>query len=108
MPGHLARRLFGRRQRSRHRASAAPSSAVAERLESRVLMAVAPVINEFLASNDDTNKDEDGDKSDWIEIYNPNPTAISLNGYFLTDKASELTQWKFPDVSIAGDGYLLV
>ena len=33
-------------------------------LESRVLMAVGPIINEFLASNEDTNSDEDGDASD--------------------------------------------
>src|SRR5687767_8772631 len=89
MPGRFAGRRFGRRQpsQSRHRPAGPCIAAVAEMLESRVLMAVAPVINEFLASNDDTNKDEDGDKSDWIEIYNPNSTPISLNGYFLTDKA---------------------
>ncbi len=33
-------------------------------LESRILMAVQPIINEFLASNKHTNKDEDGDSSD--------------------------------------------
>src|SRR5690349_2013852 len=71
---------------------------MAELLESRVLMAASPIISEFLASND-INSDEDGDASDWVEIYNPNPTPISLNGYYLTDKSSEPTKWKFPNVS---------
>ncbi len=77
-------------------------------LEPRILMAVNPIINEFLASNKHTNTDEDGDASDWIEIYNSNSTSISLNGYFLTDNHSDLTEWKFPSVSLAGKGYLLV
>src|SRR4051812_86938 len=67
-----------------------------------------PIINEFLASNKHTNMDENGDSSDWIEIYNPNSSKISLNGYFLTDKTIDLTEWKFPNVSLAGKGYLLV
>jgi Ca2+-binding RTX toxin-like protein len=80
----------------------------AEMLEPRVLMAVAPIINEFLASNDNTNADADGDSSDWIEIYNPNATPINLDGYYLTDKSANLTKWTFPNVSRAGNGYLLV
>jgi hypothetical protein len=77
-------------------------------LEPRVLMAAQPIISEFLASNKQTNKDEDGNSSDWIELYNPNSTPISLDGYHLTDDSSQLTKWRFPDVSLAGKGYLLV
>src|SRR3954463_16258807 len=80
----------------------------AEMLESRVLLAAQPIINEFLASNKHTNTDEDGDSSDWMEIYNPNSASISLNGYFLTDDHSALTKWKFPNVSLGAKGYLLV
>ena len=29
------------------------------------------LITEFMASNSSTLNDEDGDQSDWIEIYNP-------------------------------------
>jgi Ca2+-binding RTX toxin-like protein len=81
---------------------------VAEMLESRVLLAAQPIINEFLASNKNTNTDEDGDSSDWIEIFNPNPTPIRLDGYFLTDRQSDPMEWKFPDVSLAAESYLLV
>ncbi|MFD0895816.1 lamin tail domain-containing protein [Luteolibacter ambystomatis] len=63
-------------------------------------------INEFLASNSGGYRDEDGDSSDWIEIYNPNPYAIDLNGYQLKDSNST---WIFPAGSIIeATGYRLV
>ena len=72
------------------------------------MLAAEPIINEFLRQNNTINKDEDGDASDWVEIYNPNTTSISLNGYFLTDNRAKLTKWKFPNVSLNGQGYMLV
>ena len=56
-----------------------------------------PRINEFLADNADGLTDEDGALEDWIEIFNPNPYAIDLNGYALRDSADT---WAFP----AGSG----
>ena len=66
------------------------------------------VISEFMADNDRTLNDEDGDSSDWIEIFNPNETPANLNGWFLTDEASKLTKWRFPDVTIQPNDYLVV
>jgi hypothetical protein len=66
------------------------------------------LITEFMAINSKTLADEDGDFSDWIEIYNPGETSINLEGWFLTDKADNLSKWKFPAVSIKADGYLVV
>ena len=43
----------------------------------------APLITEFMAANDSTLADEDGEFSDWIEIHNPDSTPISLAGYHL-------------------------
>ena len=68
----------------------------------------APRINEFMASNDSGLKDEDGDFSDWIEIYNPDATAISLAGYYLTDNPQNLNKWKFPAVTLNAGAYLVV
>ena len=66
------------------------------------------LINEFLAENTGTSfNDEDGFPADWIEIYNSGPTA-SIDGYHLTDDATNLTKWTFPDVTIPANGYLLV
>ncbi|YCM46550.1 lamin tail domain-containing protein [Verrucomicrobiaceae bacterium 227] len=66
-------------------------------------------INEFLANpNASSLTDEDGDTSDWIELHNPAGGATALNGYHLTDDPENLTKWSFPNVSINGNGYLLV
>lgn len=52
-----------------------------------------PVLTEFAAQSEDEPLDEDGDPSDWIEIYNPNPYAIDLHGWKLRDGGAE---WAFP------------
>ncbi|MFN5963081.1 MAG: hypothetical protein ACK5CW_16520, partial [Verrucomicrobiota bacterium] len=39
----------------------------------------APFISEFLARNTSGITDEDGDRSDWIEIFNPNGQPYSLS-----------------------------
>ena len=53
-------------------------------------------ITEFMADNRRTIEDEDGDASDWIEIFNSGTDPVSLEGYFLTDSADTLTMWSFP------------
>lgn len=67
-----------------------------------------PVISEFMADNNSTIGDGDGQFTDWIEIYNPTAAPINLSGYFLTDKKSEPALWPFPSVVLPPDGYLLV
>jgi hypothetical protein len=67
------------------------------------------VINEFMASNDTTQADQNGEFDDWIELYNNSSETIYLAGYFLSDDADELMKWPFPSgSSIAGDGYLII
>jgi hypothetical protein len=69
----------------------------------------APVISEFLADNETGLRDVDGDFSDWIEIFNPDPVAVDLGGYFLTDDATDPTQWRFPNgTTLEGFGFLVV
>ena len=67
------------------------------------------MISEFLArSTNSSLKDGDGVASDWIEIHNPDGVARSTAGYYLTDRASDLTKWQFPDEEIPPGGYLVV
>ena len=66
------------------------------------------VINEFLAKNDATNSDEYGEFDDWIELYYNLPEPINLEGYTLTDELADSEKWTFPNIEIAGEGYLLV
>ena len=67
------------------------------------------VINEFLALNSgDTYRDEDGDPSDWIEIYNADTVAVNLGGWFLTDDMGKPTQWRFPSYTMQAKTFLVV
>src|SRR5690606_364182 len=63
-------------------------------------LAAAPVITEMVASNQSGLKDDDGNRSDWIEIHNPGAAAVSLEGWYLTDKASDPRKWQFPATEI--------
>jgi hypothetical protein len=67
-----------------------------------------PIISEFMAANDSVLADEDGQFSDWIEIYNPGLTELSLAGYHLTDDATNFTKWTFPDITLESGAYLVI
>jgi len=66
------------------------------------------VINEFMAGNDNTIQDPQGDYDDWIELYNRSSQAISLQGMSLTDDPEEPEPWIFPDTLIQGYSYLVI
>jgi hypothetical protein len=72
------------------------------RLSSQVL------INEFSSSNLNGITDEDGDHSDWIELYNSSALETNLDGYHLSDDAHNLKKWTFPAISLKPDSFLLV
>src|SRR4051812_48674366 len=67
-----------------------------------------PRINEIVAVNATTLADEDGGYSDWIELYNPDSTAVDLTGWYLTDSPANKTKWQFPSVTLSARGYLVV
>jgi hypothetical protein len=66
------------------------------------------IISEFMASNTRTLLDEDGESSDWIEIFNLGQTNVNLNGWGLTDTASDPRRWRFPLVELPAGKSLLV
>ncbi|HKJ41006.1 MAG TPA: chitobiase/beta-hexosaminidase C-terminal domain-containing protein [Sunxiuqinia sp.] len=66
------------------------------------------LISEFMAINNNSLADEDGDHSDWLELYNPGDLSVSLDGWYLTDKADNLTKWKIPAVTLGADNYLVI
>ena len=77
-----------------------------EPLELRRLLSVTPIISEFMASNSTTLTDYYGKNPDWLEIYNPETSAVTLSGWKLVDNS---TSWSIPaNVSIAAQGYLVV
>jgi hypothetical protein len=69
----------------------------------------APFITEFLTKNQAGIVDEDGETSDWIEIYNPHTAPREVGGYHLTDSKSKPDRWTFPpETIIPPNGYLVV
>lgn len=67
-----------------------------------------PVISEFMAANDHTLSDEDGDYPDWLELHNPAASDLDLSGWYLTDDAGELDRWRLPTVTTVPAGSFLV
>lgn len=65
-------------------------------------------ISEFLASNNNSLRDSDGETADWIELYNPGTSAVDLTDWCLTDDVDEPTKWRFPSTSIGPGQYLIV
>ena len=68
----------------------------------------APEISEFMADNRRSTIDDDDDRSDWIEIYNPDGSPANLRGWSLTDDPSHKLKWEFPAVTLPARGYLVV
>src|SRR5262245_54956071 len=74
-----------------------------------LLRAAEPVtITEFAASNANGLRDENGDTSDWIELFNGGTTNVNLNGWFLTDSPDNLTKWRLPATNLGPNLFLIV
>ncbi len=68
-----------------------------------------PLLNEFMARNQSTLVDLMGERSDWLELYNPGTVAFDLAGMSLNVRRNEAGSWIFPPASIiAPTGHLLV
>lgn len=74
-----------------------PNGTSSSQVQISVIIPGEPVISEFAADNLDSLTDEDGDNSDWIEIYNPSASTAILNDYYLTDDPNDLTKWRLPN-----------
>src|SRR5579859_5227698 len=65
-------------------------------------------ISEFLAANQHTLPDNDGEYSGWIELYNAGADTVNLAGWFLSDTPTNLTKWSFPGVGILPGNFLVI
>ena len=66
------------------------------------------IINEFMSSNQNTILDQDGDSSDWIEIYNAGDQVVNLENFKLSDDIDSLDKWLFPNINILPSQFLLI
>ena len=76
--------------------------------EITALMPDRLVINEVVSNNGSSLIDYSGDFPDWIELFNGTDAKINLNGYSLTDDATDTFKWKFGPVIIEPSGFLVV
>lgn len=67
-----------------------------------------PLINEVITRNATLLSDTEGDNPDIIELYNPGPEAILLDGYGLSDDPAVPLKWTFPAHVMEPESYLLV
>ncbi|MFM1769208.1 MAG: hypothetical protein RJA22_1737 [Verrucomicrobiota bacterium] len=66
-------------------------------------------ITEFMADNQNGIRDEDGDRSDWVELYNGSPIPVDLAGWSLSDDVLNPGKWRFPVGTVMQPNtYLLV
>ncbi len=72
------------------------------------LPAPQPFISEVMADNKGGLRDEDDASPDWIELYNPGPTALNLGNWYLSDEATNLVKWRLPSPSILEAGEFLI
>lgn len=61
-------------------------------------------LNEVQAVNQTGIADNFGDRDPWIELYNSSGGPIALDGYYLANNFSTLTQWQFPPGSTINAG----
>ncbi len=66
------------------------------------------LISEFMADNNDTLTDSDGDTPDWIELWNPTSSPISLAGHYLTDNQQVPNKWALPAITLQPDDYVII
>ena len=57
------------------------------------------VISEFMEKNRATLRDEDGDFSDWIELWNQSGETVELTGWNISDRENRLG-WTIPEMSL--------
>ena len=66
------------------------------------------LISEFMANNNDSLLDSDEESSDWIELWNPTDSDISLANHFLTDNAARPNKWALPEIILGPNQFLVI
>ena len=66
------------------------------------------IINEYSCSNINGPVDAFSSREDWVELYNMTAAPVDLTGYYLSDKASNLTKWMIPSGTVPANGFAMV
>ncbi len=65
------------------------------------------IINEAVATNRQF-ADDDGDTSDWFELYNPGDEPVSLADWTLSDKPDRPDKWTLPAITLQSQETVLI
>lgn len=66
------------------------------------------VINEVLIDNRYSIMDQDGDRPDFVELYNQGTAPVDTKGYYLSDSVEDLEKWALPSLTVEPGAYVLV
>lgn len=66
------------------------------------------VINEVCSNNFSLIADDNGNYSDYVELYNPAPVPVSLTGFSLSDGKNELNKCPLDSMMIPAKGHVLI
>ncbi len=66
------------------------------------------VINEVCTNNFSIICDEEGNYSDYVELYNPAVFPVSMTGFSLSDNRNELQKCSLESILIPAKGYLII
>ncbi|KAL3145208.1 hypothetical protein ABBQ32_000957 [Trebouxia sp. C0010 RCD-2024] len=66
------------------------------------------VISEVQPLNANTITNSLGQTPSWVELFNPTPTSVSLQGYTLTTSSNPAINFQLPATSIPPGGYILI
>ena len=52
--------------------------------------------------------DQDGDRPDFVELYNQGTAPVDTKGYYLSDSVEDLEKWALPSLTVEPGAYVLV
>lgn len=61
-------------------------------------------LNEVQPDNLTGPIDGAGQREPWVEIYNPGPAPVALDGFYLSDRYDDPAQWAFPSNAVLPPG----
>ena len=85
--------------------SSSPTEEVTQPSQSETAQPAQLMISEVMPSNRNLVL---GHEKDWIELHNREDTAVSLDGWFLTDDLQKPNALPLSGLQISADGYLVV
>ncbi|MFN0122274.1 MAG: CotH kinase family protein, partial [Blastocatellia bacterium] len=65
-------------------------------------------LNEIVAVNNGSYKDNAGDSDPWVEIHNLGPGPVTLTNFYLTDDTASPAKWQLPAKTLADGEFLVI